>query len=355
MNQLQKALLTVSLALGTLPDAWAAQNASAIPVFVRDVREVSFADEVETLGTLQANENVDLRSPVTERVTKIHFEDNQRVSRGDLLVEMDTTQERAQLIEAKARQERSQRQVDRLKPLVARGAASASALEEQLRELEAARSSIKEIQSRIDERKIVAPFDGIVGLRNISVGTLAQPNLLIVTLDDDRTMKMDFSVPEVFLSSLKPGIQVVASARAFPDEVFIGTISSVDSRVNTRTRAVAARAVLDNKDGWLKAGMLMRVTLKKNPRRTLVVPEESLVKMADKSYVMLVNEQDGKHQVEKRQVEIGARRRGEVEVRAGLSEGMKVVTHGVLKVRDGVEVEIRGVDNGDQSLTDLLK
>src|SRR5690606_30901560 len=150
------------------------------------------------LGTLQANESVELSATVTERVTAIHFDSGQRVNKGTLLLEMDAAEEKALLAEQQSVLEEAKRQVERLKPLMERGAASQSAMDQAKLDLQTAKSRIAAIESRIQERRIVAPFDGKLGLRNISIGTLAQPGTLISTIDDDSIMKLDFSIPEIF-------------------------------------------------------------------------------------------------------------------------------------------------------------
>ena len=328
-------------------------QANPVPVFVANVEHVQFADEVEALGTLQAAENVDLASSVTERLTNIHFEDNQRVKKGQLLVEMDASEEQAEYAEESSRLKEAQQQVKRLRALAKQSSASQSDLDEREREVATAKARIVAIQSRINERRIVAPFDGVVGFRNISVGALAQPGLVITTLDDDSKMKLDFSVPEVFISTLKKGLTIEAKASAYPDQVFKGTITSINSRVDPITRSVKARAVLNNQQGLLKAGMLMRVKLNKNPRHTLVVPEESIVTIGKKNAVMVI--QAGEETKVKRQaVTLGARRQGTVEILEGVEAGQQVVTHGTLKVRDGSVVVVTAVEKNSESLTDLL-
>ncbi len=327
---------------------------SPVPVFVANVERVYFVDEVEALGTLQAAENVNLTSSVTERITRINFEDNQRVKQGDVLVEMDASEEVAEYAEEISRLNEAQQQVERVRELVKRSSASQATLDERERELNTAKARVAAIQSRINERRIEAPFDGVLGFRNISVGALAQPGMVITTIDDDSRMKLDFSIPEVFLSSLTIGISIDARASAYPERSFSGTVTSVDSRVDPITRAVRARAVLDNGEGLLKAGMLMRVQLNKNPRQALVVPEEAIVTRGNQNAVMLI--QTGAPSSVKRQmVELGARRKGVVEILGGLEEGQQVVTHGTLKVRDGSPVIVKAVERDNESLSELLQ
>lgn len=326
---------------------------NTVPVFVAPVERVYFVDEVEALGTLQASENVNLTSSVTERLTKINFEDNQRVKKGDILVEMDASEEQAEYSEEASRLNEAQSQVERVRALVQKSSASKATLDERERELNTAKARIVAIQSRINEKRIKAPFDGVVGFRNISVGALAQPGMLITTIDDDSRMKLDFSVPEVFLSSLKKGLTIEARASAYPDQVFNGTVTSINSRIDPVTRSVMARAILDNDERFLKAGMLMRVKLNKNPRQTLIVPEEAIVTIGSQNAVMLV--QHGETTKIKRQVvALGARRKGIVEILKGLEEGQQVVTHGTLKVRDGSLVVVKAVEKNNESLNELL-
>jgi membrane fusion protein (multidrug efflux system) len=328
-------------------------NQKPTAVFVANVERVFFVDEVEALGTLQATENVNLTSSVTERITKINFDDNQRVKQGHVLVEMNVSEEKAELAEESYRLDEALSQVERVRALVQRSSASKSTLDERERELNTAKARLGAIQSRINQKRIVAPFDGVVGIRNISVGALAQPGMLITTIDDDRKMKLDFSIPEVFLSSLKIGLTIEAKASAYPKQIFKGTVTSVDSRIDPITRSVMARAVLRNDDRLLKAGMLMSVQLNKNPRQTLIVPEEALVTIGNENAVMLVqNTEDVK--VKRQVVELGARRKGSVEILSGLNEGQQVVTHGTLKVRDGSLISIRAIEKDNESLSELL-
>nr|WP_136250412.1 efflux RND transporter periplasmic adaptor subunit [Ningiella ruwaisensis] len=338
-----------------LANSASANSANPVPVFVAQAVNQNLNDEIEALGSLQANENVNLTSTVTERVIQVNFDDNQSVKKGDLLAVMDFAQEEAELAEEQSRLDEAKRQINRLRPLVEEGVASSSALDVQEREVNTARARIKAIESRINERRIIAPFDGVVGIRNISVGALVQPGTLITTIDDISVMKLDFSIPEVYLSALERGISVRATSSAYPGRVFTGTITSIDSRVDPVTRAVLSRALIDNEEGLLKAGMLMQVVLKANPRKALVVPEEALIVLGNKKYVMRVEEDANGEVIAKRtQVELGLRLKGEIEIISGLEEGERVVTHGTLRISDGAKVSVRAIEDNNQSLQEML-
>ena len=353
ITQLGAALLFPLMVL--LINQTAAAQRPPTPVFVTVVKEVHFADKVEALGTLKSNKNIDIMSTVTELVTKINFDDGQRVNKGDVLIEMDAAEELALRVEEQSRIDQARKQRDRLRSLFKRDAASESALDENERDLETAQARLKAIQSKIDQHILVAPFDGIVGLRNISVGALAQPGMRIVTLDDNSVMKLDFSIPEIFIATLKAGAKIQARTRVYPDRVFEGEISSIDTRIDPVTRSVITRALLDNSDNLLKAGMLMQVVINKDPRQTLIVPEESVITSGNDSFVLLIDASDEVTTVKKQPVTLGARRKGDVEILSGLSAGQQVVTHGINRAKPGAPVAIKAVEDNNESLTELLK
>lgn len=328
---------------------------SVIPVFVADVELLDFVDEIEALGTLKANENVDLTSSVTERITAINFESGQRVKQNDILIEMDAAEEAALLAEEKFVVQEAQRQLDRLKPLIERGATSQSTIGEAIVELQTAKARIAAIESQIQERRIMAPFDGKLGLRNVSVGVMAQPGTLITTIDDDSVMKLDFSIPEVYLPVIQKGGKITARAKAFPNEIFAGTVASIDSRVDPVSRSISVRALLDNAGYQLRPGMLMRVKLQKNPRKALVIPEEALVPKGKNNYVYVISTNEQATTVSLEPVELGSRHEGKVEILRGLAAGDQIVTHGTLRLQDGATVIIKALDNGNPSLEEMLE
>lgn len=330
------------IAACVLFSAFAAATVAAPPppqVVVAEVRKEPFVDRVEALGTLRANEMVVLTANATELVTKIHFDDGQRVQAGDVLVEMSGDEERAQLAEARAAAEEARSQYERVRPLAAQGTAAKSQYDERRREWETAQARVAVVESRLADRTIRAPFAGVVGLRKLSVGALVRPGDPITTLDDDGVMKLEFTVPATYVDTLQPGLAIVAKARAYGSREFHGQVRSVDSRVDPVTRSIQARAEIPNPDRALRPGMLMTVVLMKNPRDALVVPESAIVSSGRKSHVFRVDADAG-NRVQRREVEVGARRAGEAEIRAGLVAGELVVVHGTQRVRDGQVVQV---------------
>ncbi len=315
-----------------------ASKQAAVPVVVVPVALETFRDRTEALGNLRANESVDITANVTETVTAIYFEDGQRIQAEKILVEMTSAEERALLEEAKTNVTEAKRQLDRIRPLASEGRASVSLLDERLRNYEAAQARLIAMQSRLKDRVITAPFSGRLGLRNISLGTLVRPGDLITTLTDNSRMKLDFNVPALLLPKLKVGLPIVANTRAYPAKKFDGRVVSIDNQIDLVTRSIRVRALLPNDDRLLKQGMLMTVDLFYDEREALVIPEEAIVPEAGKAFVFVVNSSSGN--ADRRQITIGARRAGAVEVLEGLQDGELVVTHGAFKLRPGTAISV---------------
>jgi len=305
-------------------------------VLTASVREVPFASTVEALGTVKANEAVDITAKVSSRITAIQFLEGQTVRKGDVLVELDTDEARADVAIAEAALAESRSVVNRSRELAATKALS----EQQMEQLETAQRSnearLAAARARLAELIIRAPFNGRIGLRNSSVGSLVGPNTVITTLDDISVMKLDFSVPETVLSTLQSGLEIVATSAAYAGESFRGRVLSVDSRIDPVSRSVIVRAQVPNRDGKLKPGMFMSVRLAQDAGKSLMLPEQALVPERDKQFVFTVR--DGK--AVKTLIAVGRRRPGEVEVLHGLAVGDLVITEGTQKVRDGMPVRV---------------
>jgi membrane fusion protein (multidrug efflux system) len=316
-------------------DGKSAAQAVAV-VTTRPVRK-EFAHEVEALGTLRANESVDITAKVADRVAAIHFQEGQQVRKGDVLVELDNTEARADLAAAEAAASDSRSQYKRSQELFQTRALSEAQLDQLHATLLANEARVAAARSRLADRVITAPFNGRVGLRNVSLGGLVNPGAVITTLDDLSVVKLDFAVPEIFLSTLQPGLTVEARSTAYPKESFAGRVASIATRVDPTTRAVTIRALIDNRDGRLRPGMFMTVRLVRQEGEALMLPEQAIVPENEQHFVYVV--EDGR--AHKREVTIGRRRPGEVEVLQGLTADDGVVIDGTLNLRDGVAVRVQ--------------
>jgi membrane fusion protein (multidrug efflux system) len=317
------------------PNGRAAAN--EVAVVTTHPAKKEFAHEVEALGTLRANESVDITAKVADRVAALHFNEGQQVRKGDVLVELDNTEARADLAAAEAAASDSRSQYKRSQELFQTKALSEAQLDQLQATLLANEARVAAARSRLADRVITAPFNGRVGLRNVSLGGLVNPGAVITTLDDLSTVKLDFAVPEIFLSTLQPGLMVQARSTAYPDQSFAGRVASVDTRVDPGTRSVTIRAMIDNRDGRLRPGMFMTVKLVRPEGQALMLPEQAIVPENQQHFVYVV--EDGR--AHKREVKIGRRRPGEVEVLEGLTADDGVVVDGTLNLRDGAAVRVQ--------------
>ena len=323
-----------------------------VPVIVASAIVDDVVDRVEALGTTFANESVRVTASVTEIIREIRFEDGQSVAAGDVLVVLEKAEEEADLRAAEAVLAERQFAFERAQELERRNFTTTAQLDERRAALLQAEAQIEAVKARIANRIVRAPFDGVVGIRNISPGALVAPGDLVTTLDDLSVIKLDFTVPAVQLPSLVRGLPIVAKAQAFGGREFTGEITSIAPQVDPVSRAVSARALIPNPDRLLKPGLLMTVELLKNARRAIVIPEEALIPLARQTFVLVVDQET--NVADRREVQTGARRPGAVEILSGLEEGELVITHGTMQVAPGQQVRITAVESGDEPLSSLL-
>jgi len=355
-NALNLSLIFISLfCLNSLAHAQRAPGKSvSIPVVVTEVKKDVFHDKIEGLGTLRANETVTLMSTVTETITAVNFEDGQNVESGAILVEMTDNQEKDQLEQVRIAVDDAKKQLNRLELLVKDNAAPRAVLDEKRRDYNSARAKLSEIQSQLSDHLIVAPFSGRLGMRNISVGTLVRSGDAITTLDDNSQMKLDFTVPSIYLASLKNGLSITAKAKEFGEKNFSGAITSIANQIDPISRSIMVRAVLPNDELILRPGLFMNVEVSTNERQAIIIPEKATILEGNKNFVFLLDETQSPAIVKKTEVQVGARRAGEIEILSGLSVGEKVVTHGTINIRDGGVVSVMTTESGQDSLSSIL-
>jgi membrane fusion protein (multidrug efflux system) len=213
---------------------------------------------------------------------------------------------------------------------------SAADLDQLEANLLVAKAQARGAKARLDMLSVKAPFAGTVGLRRVSLGDLVGPDTIITTLDDTSVIKLEFGIPETFISEVRTGMTIVADSTVYPDRRFKGTVTSIDSRVDPVTRAVTLIATVPNGDDLLKPGMFLTVALEKQRANVLLIPEEALVPREGRQYVFVV--EDGKAM--EREVTLGGRAPGLAEIRSGLTNGDLVITEGTQRVRSGSAVQM---------------
>lgn len=306
-------------------------------VALEQVRREQLYDTVEAIGTAQANESVTLTAKVTDTVRSVEFEDGDYVEAGAVLVQLTNQEEQALLAEAQANLDDALSQLRRTEDLAARGLTPVSELDVARSRAAASEARLDTILARLRDRLIQAPFSGLLGFRDISPGTLLAPNTPITTLDDISVIKLDFTVPETFFGAMQPGANVRARSVSYPDREFEGVVRTVGSRVDPVTRAIQVRAHIPNEDRALRPGMLLVVRVVMAERSALVVPENAVFQVQDRAYVFRV----GPDMIAREQeIQLGDRRFGIVEVLGGLEEGDRIVTEGIVKLRDGIRVRV---------------
>jgi membrane fusion protein (multidrug efflux system) len=308
-------------------------------VIVSEARIQPFPLASEALGNARANEAVDIRPEITAAITAIHFEEGHNVSRGDVLLELENSEPLADLAAARAALVDSASQFRRSEELFKTRVVSESQLEQLEAKRDADQAAVNAAEARLAQTVIRAPFDGRLGLRRVSMGSIVNPNTIITTLDDTSLIKLDFDVPAVFLSRLQKGLSVTARSAAWPDLEFRGEVSSIDTRVDPISRTITIRAILPNDDARLMPGMFMTVSLLKDDVVALMIPEQAIVPERSKQYVYLLGPDNI---VERREVRTGRRRPGQVEVVDGLADGDLVIAEGVQKVKPGQPARIAG-------------
>ena len=281
--------------------AAAREDSAPTAVEVAEVEVGPVLDAVTVTGSLRSDEDAIISAEIAGRISGIHFEEGQPVEPGDLLFTLDDAIYRAELATAEANLART----------------------------------------RLDKTRITAPFGGVVGLRQVSVGEYVTPGQDLVNLEDIDPIKVDFPVPERYLSAVAVGQGIEVIVEAWPDRTFEGEVYAIDPQINAAGRSIAIRATIDNQERLLRPGLFAAVRLIIQQREeALLVPEQAVFAQGERQYVYVVN--DGTARLT--EVRLGGRRVGQVEITSGLEAGDVVVTAGHMKLRDGGRV--RRIDAG---------
>ncbi|CAH1656420.1 efflux RND transporter periplasmic adaptor subunit [Chelatococcus asaccharovorans] len=313
------------------------RQAAAMPVEAVRPRRGEATSDILAVGGLQSDESVIVSSEIAGRVAEILFKEGQQVEAGALLAKLDGSLTQAELDDARARLDLAESNYKRTNVLAKGGNATQRANDEAFAGLATARATLSLIQARFDKLSILAPFPGVLGIRKISVGAYLSPGAAIVNLEKIDALKVDFKVPEVYLSRVSVGQTVEITVDALPGRVFTGTIYAIDPMVDVNGRALTIRARLPNPDLTLRPGLFARITVKgPSVQNVSLVPEEAVVPRGKDALIYQIV--DGKAVETK--VRLGSRKAGEVEVLEGLITDALVVTSGQARLRDGVRVDV---------------
>ena len=293
--------------------------------------------DIVAVGSLQSDESVKIAPEIAGRIAEIAFKEGEKVKEGDVLVKLDEALTQAEVDEAEARFNLAKSNFDRATTLARSGTGTERARDEAVAALETGRVALELARVRLSKHTIKAPFPGTVGLRATSVGAYVPVGAAIVNLEKIDTLKLDFKVPEIFLSQVAVGQNVEVTVDALPNRKFSGSIYAIDPMVDVNGRALQIRARLPNADDVLRPGLFARITITgPKEEKVVLVPESALVPRGGETFVYKI---DGEKATEVK-VRLGQRKAGQVEVLEGLTGEATVVTAGHQRLRNGAAVEV---------------
>ena len=316
-------------------------------VEVAQVELMDLVDETQTVGSLRSRQGVVLRPEVSGRITQLNFRDGDRVKKGQLLVQFDDQLPAAQVQQAQAELNIAKANNTRNAELVAQNFISRRTLDESAAAQQVAEAKLALARATEARLKIIAPFDGLAGIRSVNVGDYLKDGADIVNLEDMDAIFVDYRLPERFQTKIRRGQSSVIELDALPGRKFSAIVLAIDPLIDANGRSVGVRACIDNRRLQLRPGMFARVNAVFGQRdRARVIPEEAIVPQGGKQFVIkVVNGTTPNSRVSQRtEVKLGLRSPGKVEVLEGLEPGDSVVTAGQQRVqRDGTEVRVLDV------------
>lgn len=294
-------------------------------------------EEIEAFGKLRAWRSIDVTTETSGRVTSVNFSGGQKVEAGDVLLTLDSELQQADVDEARAQLQLLQLDVERAQQLKKRQAGSQQAVDSVRAQLAAAQAELDRTGKLLEQRTLTAGFSGVTGLPQVTVGEYISSSTVVTSLDDLDTMRVDFELPESTYRKVARDQPVQITAAALLQEQFTGKVSEIDSRVDANSGTFGVRALLPNDGQSLRAGMFVQVKLTVGELDVLLVPEQALVPRGVRNYVVTID--DGV--ATQRDVTIGRRLSGMVEITSGVDAGAQVVTRGHTRLKNGNPVEIK--------------
>lgn len=298
-------------------------------------------DVVVAVGTLRSHQEIELTSEVSGRIVELNFAPGDPVAEGQLLVRLDDRQAQADLRVSNAQYSDARRQYDRAKSLRSNNSISQAQVDALRTTLDVAAAQLEAARTRLNDHRIEAPFAGVVGLVDISVGAYLNIGDSIATLDATDKMELTFAVPERYLGQVRQGQVLTAKTAAFPDRAFDGTLAELGTRINELSRSLPVKAMIDNSEGRLRPGQFMSVSLTLQEREALVIPEQAVLVQGSKAFVFVANDGEARRM----EVNLGSREPGLVEITGGVSVTDSIIITGQDRLSSGDKVAIVEDDN----------
>lgn len=319
-------------------------------VEVAKVQAMTLVDETQAVGSLRSRQGVMMRPEVGGRIKSIYFTDGQRVRKGQVMVQFEDQLQQAQLSQAKAELSIAEANHKRNQELVTQNFISKRSLDESAAALEVSRAKMALAEATLQRLKVLAPFDGITGLKQVNVGDYLKDGADMVNVEDMDAVLLDFRLPERFQAKIRTGQKAQLSIDALPGRPFTAVVQAIDPLIEANGRSVGVRACIDNRQQQLRPGMFARVTAVFGSRENaLIIPEEAIIPQGGRTFVVKVVAGDKPDTLvsERVAVKTGLRQPGKVEILEGLAEGDTVVTAGHQRLqKDGTAVRVVDMSQG---------
>ncbi|MBL8839211.1 MAG: efflux RND transporter periplasmic adaptor subunit [Alphaproteobacteria bacterium] len=329
--------------------AIAARVSPPIPVSVMTVRQSDWVSTIPSIGLLEAAQGVDVTTSVGGLVTELLFDSGQAVTQGEVLVRLDASVETGQLRQAQAQLPAAQATLQRYRALAAQGNTPQANVDNAQSTAEALRQQIQSLQAQVDRKVITAPFEGVLGVRRISLGQLVNPGTVIANLQNTRAMRMSFIISQRDFARIRVGHPVEVAVDAYPARRFAGVVTTIEPSINAQSGVVRVQAEIQNAEGLLRSGMFATIeVILPEVQHVVVLPAPAISFSLYGTFVYTVRPTAAtagqpaaaasRLVAERVAVETGERRGNDVVVTRGLSAGDRVVTVGQLRLQNGAPV-----------------
>jgi membrane fusion protein, multidrug efflux system len=323
------------------PQPGAAQGPPAIPVNGMVVKREALDNKIVVTGSVTANESLELKSEVSGKITRIYFSEGQRVRKGQLLVQINDEELRAQQEKLKYSKKLYEESEFRQRTLLEREAISQEEYDNALTLVNTIMADIRVIDAQLAKSRIVAPFDGVIGLRLVSEGAYITPANVIANLYNLNPAKIEFSIPSKYSTKVKTGNKIIFTIEADARK-YEGVVYAVEPNIDVNTRTLSLKATCDNRDGSLLPGQFVKIDLVlESMPDAIMVPSEAVIPELNGYRVFVYRGGMASSLV----VEAGIRTEKELEITRGLQTGDTLITTGIMQIRDGVKVEIKNLNN----------
>jgi membrane fusion protein (multidrug efflux system) len=309
-----------------------------VQVVAVEAKRQAVSESLSLVGTVAADEIVEIHSEIDGTVQEINFEEGKAVTNGQLLIQLDESKLAASVAEAEALFKLGQANLERSERLLKGNLIAQQEYDQTASVFQVSKASLDRKKREWKDTRIYAPFAGVMGTRTVSPGQVITKDTKLTWLVALDPVKVEVNVPERFLSEVQPGQKIQVTVAAYPGEKFVGDVFFVAPQVDTATRTVLVKARIPNPDSRLKAGMFANLDLTlKIKENAVVIPEAALILNSDSVSVFIVDEQEA---AQIRMVKVGARMPGQVEIIEGLKGGEQVIIEGFQKTRPGGKVKM---------------